>query len=171
MRHQIFLHIVWTTRDREPLIDAKGAVILRRLLPGMARQERARIVELGMVRTHVHALVEVHPTTSIPRLMQRLKGGSSVIVNRERGSSRLNPLRWAKGYSISSVSPLAVERVRSYVRRQPTHHPAEAIRDPRGKISRSQRVALATVGEPSRGFSSGKKEFYPSSNRFARAGL
>ena len=127
MRHRIYHHIIWTTRDRKALINSDTAVVLRRLLPAIATNERARIVELGMVQTHVHTLVEVHPTTSIPQLMQRLKGGSSVIVNRERKTTKTNPLRWAKGYDTTSVSPAAIERVRSYVRGQPTHHPEEAI--------------------------------------------
>ena len=129
MRHRIYVHVTWTTRDRSFLIDKECAFILRRLLPAIAAQERARIVELGMVQTHVHTLVQIHPTTSIPRLMQRLKGGSSVIANRELGTTSRNPLRWAKGYNIDSVSPRAADHIRKYVRSQPTHHPEKAIKD------------------------------------------
>ncbi len=129
MRHRIYLHITWTTRDREPTIDVDSASLLRRLLPAIARQERAHILELGIVRTHVHVLLRVWPTTPIPRLVQRLKGGSSVIVNRERGSTVRQPLRWAKGYNVDSVSRRAVEKVREYIRNQPAHHPGEAIRE------------------------------------------
>ena len=127
MRHKILLHITWTTRERKALIGAEDALILRRLLPAIARQERAKVVELGIVRTHVHVLVQVHPTTSIPTLMQRLKGGSSVLANRERNGSSGSPLRWAKGYNIDSVSTRNFERVRAYIRDQPRHHPDEAI--------------------------------------------
>jgi REP element-mobilizing transposase RayT len=35
------------------------------------------VLSLGIVRTHVHLLVRLHPTTSIPRPVQRLKGGSA----------------------------------------------------------------------------------------------
>jgi REP element-mobilizing transposase RayT len=101
--------------------------ILERLLPSIARQERAVVVELGVVRTHVHVLLKLDPTTSIPRLLQRLKGGSSVIVNRERGSTARGALRWAKGYNIDSISPRAVPAVRAYVRDQALRHPQEAI--------------------------------------------
>ncbi len=119
MRHRLYVHVTWTTRDRDPTIDADSAALLRRLLPAIARQERAHLLELGIVRTHVHLLLRVEPTTPIPRLVQRLKGGSSVIVNRERGSTVRQPLRWAKGYNIDSVSRQAVEKVRAYVRNQP----------------------------------------------------
>ena len=127
MRHRIYLHITWTTRDREPLITSDAAVMLRRLLPDIAAQERVTILELGLVQTHVHVLAQMYPTTAIPRLLQRLKGGTSVLVNRELGSTRVRPLRWAKGYNIDSISPKAVDLVRSYVRDQPRHHPNEVI--------------------------------------------
>jgi len=127
MRDRIHVHVTWTTRQREPLIDAAAMGILKRLLPSIARQERAVVLEMGVVRTHVHLLLRLSPTTSIPRLLQRLKGGSSVIVNRERGSTARGALRWAKGYNIDSISPRAVQAVRRYVRDQALRHPQEAI--------------------------------------------
>jgi REP element-mobilizing transposase RayT len=69
----------------------------------------------------------VHPTTDISRLLQRLKGGSAAVAGKERHSSEGNHLRWAKGYSIRSVSPRNLATVREYLRQQPLHHPTEAI--------------------------------------------
>ncbi len=120
------MHLVWTTRDRARLIDARVATFLQRFLSAVARQERARIVAFGVVQTHLHLLVRLHPTTCIPRLLQRLKGGSAVLANREGHAARAE-LKWAKGYDIESVSPRVVDRVRAYIDAQPQHHPAEAI--------------------------------------------
>ena len=126
MRDRLYLHIVWTTRDRSPLIDASVATFLERFLSAIAQQERSTIVEMNMVTTHVHLLVRVHPTTSIPRLLQRLKGGSAVIGTRE-GYAGSRALRWARGYNVESVSPRAMARVRAYIRDQQAHHPREVI--------------------------------------------
>ena len=97
-----------------------------------------------MVSDHVHLLVALHPATSLPRLVQRLKGGSAVVANREGHAHRGHPLRWAKGYNVETVSPRRVPRVGEYIRRQPQHHPQRAIPD--------VPVASATA-PPSRGFS------------------
>jgi REP element-mobilizing transposase RayT len=126
MRDRLYVHIVWTTRGREPTIDATVARFLFRFLPAIARQERAGVHALGIVRTHVHLLLQLHPTTNISRLLQRLKGGSSVLANRG-GHAAGRPLRWARGYNIESVSPRALAAAREYVLRQPVHHPQEAI--------------------------------------------
>lgn len=69
--------IVWTTRDRHATIDRHRATYLWEHLPIIARQERARILELGIVTTHLHLLVRLHPSTVIPRLLQRMKGGTA----------------------------------------------------------------------------------------------
>ena len=91
--HRLYCHIVWTTRDRAPLIDAGLARFLGKFLRGVARQERARLLEIGMVRTHVHILARLHPTTDVSRLLQRLKGGSAAIAGKEQHSSDGNHLR------------------------------------------------------------------------------
>jgi putative transposase len=100
MRHRLYVHIVWTTRYREPSIGGRVAPFLDAFLPPVAQQERASILEFGIVSDHVHLLVLLHPTTSLPRLVQRLKGGSAVLANREGHAPRGCPLHWAKGYNV-----------------------------------------------------------------------
>jgi putative transposase len=127
----LYYHIVWTTRERQPLIDADGARFLCRYLRVVAKQERTLVLQIGIVSTHVHLLVRAHPTTSVPKLLQRLKGGSSVIgARQDRPGGRT--IRWAAGYSISSVSRRAVPAIREYLRQQPVRHPGEAIPNWRG---------------------------------------
>ena len=65
----------------------------------MARKERAYILEIGMVQTHVHLLARVHPTNPVSSLVKRLKGASSAVAAQE-GLGRLGWLYWAKGYSV-----------------------------------------------------------------------
>ena len=127
MIDRIYCHVVWTTRHRQPLIDTGSARFLCDFLRAVAAQERARILEIGMVRTHVHLLVRIHPTTALSRLLQRLKGGSAAIAGKERHATAGNHLRWAKGYSIHSVSPRSLAAVREYLRAQPLRHPEVAI--------------------------------------------
>jgi REP element-mobilizing transposase RayT len=126
MHHRLYLHLAWTTRDREPLIDATRAVFLCRFLRGSARRHRSYVLEVGLVSTHVHLLLRTHPTTELSRLVQVLKGGSAAVANRELPSGPAS-LRWAAGYSVSSVSASGLDQVRAYLRAQPKRHPAECI--------------------------------------------
>lgn len=100
--------------------------ILVRYLRAAARKHRAYVLEIGMVTTHVHLLIRIHPTSHLSRLMQGLKGGSAMYGNRDE-SLGPSPLRWAKGYSMQSVGSRGLDAVRAYLRSQPTHHPDERI--------------------------------------------
>ena len=127
MRHRLYVHVTWTTRDRAPLITAKVAMFLARFLPAIAAQERAGVLAVGVVSNHVHLLLRLDPATVIARLMQRLKGGSAALAQRERHSPDGEPLRWAKGYNLESVSPGSVPTVVHHLLRQPQRDPHEAI--------------------------------------------
>jgi putative transposase len=127
MHHRLYYHIVWTTLDRTPSIDGATARFLVRYLPAVADRLGAQVLESGLVSTHVHLLVRVPPTTKLPVLLQGMKGGSAAVANREIRSSSTGKLRWAHGYSASSVSEVNLDRIRRYVRLQSAHHPQDAI--------------------------------------------
>ncbi len=127
MWHRLYYLVTWTTRDRSRLIDAGLATFLCPYFRGVARQERAHALEIGMVTTHVHALVRTHPTTDLTRLVQRLKGGNSALAGKGNYSTTGVRLKWAKGYSIVTLGARALMAAREYLRTQPARHPAEAI--------------------------------------------
>ena len=85
------------------------------------------MLEMGIVTTHLHLLVRTDPQTNLSRLVQRFKGGSAHQANVERLGHGADGLRWAKGYTLETVSPRALEVVRQYLRTQPERHPEEAI--------------------------------------------
>jgi REP element-mobilizing transposase RayT len=116
MRDRLFIHVTWTTRDRGRLIDVPRADFLASFLPIVCRQERANLLCIGIVQTHLHLLIKIHPTTQLPRLLQRLKGASATLANRRVAATITRSLRWARGYDVESVSPKAVRAVGDYVR-------------------------------------------------------
>ncbi|MGH7531742.1 MAG: IS200/IS605 family transposase [Gemmatimonadales bacterium] len=125
MRHRILLHIVWTTRVRAPLIDVAGARFLCTTFRALTREHRAAILEIGMVATHVHVLIRVHPLTDLSKLIGRMKGVSSRVAKREE----ICPITWADAYNVESVSVGDEQKLRHYLRAQPYRHPDEAIAD------------------------------------------
>lgn len=146
MRDRLYFHVTWTTRDRVPLLSLELARFLSRFLPAIGRQERVKILALGMVSTHLHLLIRVHPTTEIPRLLQRMKGGSANLAQREGHNGNGPELRWAKGYNIESVSPRQVALVIAYVSHQPEHHPSEAIPGWTG-VTQAQEETVASASD------------------------
>jgi len=118
--------LTWTTLRRLPLIHPRAAAFLRRILPEIARRHDTRVVEIGIVRNHVHLVVELSPRPDLPRLVQGLKGASARIANRDGYMPRAR-LQWASGYDFRSVGVRDLQRAISYVRDQAFRHRELAI--------------------------------------------
>jgi len=84
-----------------------------------------KIVDVEILRTHVHMVVRTPPRIDLPRLVQFFKGGSSHAASRL--PANVLGLRWAPEYSATSVGPRQLDTVREYLRRQANHHPGEAV--------------------------------------------
>jgi len=84
------------------------------------------VIELGIVRNHVHLVIELSPRIDIPRLVQGLKGASARIANRDGVMPRAR-LRWANGYDLRSLGTRDLSRAIRYVRTQAESHPELAI--------------------------------------------
>jgi putative transposase len=118
-RVEVYLHLVWATWDRAPLLapDVRPRVYL--CIREEAARLNAEILEIGGIEDHVHVLLRLPATVTIAMLVKQLKGSSSHLVNHEvlpRG------FKWQGGYGASSVSRRALPKVRDYVRRQEEHH-------------------------------------------------
>ena len=126
MSARIYVHASWTTFARLPLIDGAVAAFLDRFLRVEAGRHGARILETGIVRDHVHVVLELSPTFDVPRLMQGLKGASARLANRD-GIATRESLRWAQGYDLRSVGPRQLRGAIAYVRSQADRHPKQAL--------------------------------------------
>jgi REP element-mobilizing transposase RayT len=125
---RIYGLLTWTTLRRLPLIHPRVAAFLRRVFPEIARRHDAIIVEVGIVRDHVHLLVELSPRPDLPRLVQGLKGASARIANRDGYMPRAR-LQWAAGYDFRSLGVRDLQRAIAYVRDQDRRHPELAIEE------------------------------------------
>jgi REP element-mobilizing transposase RayT len=121
--HQIYFHLTWSTRGRQPMIDGHTCQFLSEYFRRIAAQERVQIVAVAFLRTHVHLLVRTGPSVALSRFVQLLKGGSSYAASRQPGN--VLGLRWNREYSVTSVSPRALQQAIDYVENQARRHPRE----------------------------------------------
>jgi REP element-mobilizing transposase RayT len=123
--HQLYVHLAWTTRDRLPMIDRPTRDFLEQYFRRTAARERADVVALAILRTHVHMLIRTVPRIDLPRLVQFFKGGSSYAASRLPGN--VLGLRWAPEYSATTVGPKQLAEVIRYIEGQANRHPGEAV--------------------------------------------
>jgi REP element-mobilizing transposase RayT len=121
----VFIHLVWTTWDRLPLINADYERPIYRAIGAKCRKLRAAPVAIGGVEDHGHLLVELPATVSLAELVGQVKGASAHLV-----THRLTPgefFKWQGAYAAFSVSPTAVTRVHDYIAAQREHHSMGSI--------------------------------------------
>jgi len=120
-----YIHFVWATWDREPIIEE---AIETRLYAGIAdacRNMKGQPLEIGGTADHVHVLVRLPATVSIAEMAQQMKGISSHLVNHVLKPN--SKFRWQGAYGALSVSPNDVASIRAYIRSQKEHHANDSL--------------------------------------------
>ena len=109
-----FIHCVFSTKERCPLIFASRATELYAYLGGIARGEGFTLIAAGGTANHIHLLFLLPASYPLAQAVQKLKGSSSRWMG--RGFS------WQEGYGAFSVSPSQVPVVKKYIQNQEEHH-------------------------------------------------
>lgn len=118
---QIYVHIVFSTKDRRPfLADRDLRERLHAYLAGTCNNLDCPAIEVGGVEDHVHILCRLGKTMDIAELVRELKRESSKWIKEQ--SPGLSEFYWQAGYGAFSISPADVPRVQHYIRNQEEHH-------------------------------------------------
>jgi len=120
----LIYHIVYATKERQPLIDLEFQPRLYEYLGGTIRGLKATSLEIGGIEDHVHILAKLPPTIAISEFLEKLKANSS-----KGAKSVRRGFGWQDGYSAFTVSESQVERVRNYILNQREHHKKVSFRD------------------------------------------
>ena len=119
-------HLIFGTKNREPLIASMWRDRLHEYLGGVVRGLEGISQGVGGVADHVHLLVALKPRHSLADFMRDLKKSSSAWVAEEIGE---RSFRWQEGYTAFTVSPSGRESVRKYIASQEEHHRRKTFRE------------------------------------------
>jgi len=115
-----WLHLIWTTLDREPMLTKPAAAKASRFLSGYAL-EKGIYMKINYVNPeHVHTLIDLPTSKSIEEVVKLLKGSSSHWINENR--LLRGRFAWGRGYGAFSVSHSHANRVATYIANQEVHH-------------------------------------------------
>ena len=78
---RLFYHIIWATRDREPLISDALATLLHKRIVQKATQLGAIVHAVGGIEDHVHLAVSVPPSVALSEFVRQVKGSSSHFMS------------------------------------------------------------------------------------------
>lgn len=115
-----WLHLIWATLKREPMLEKSAAAKLSVYLKEYADSKNI-FMKINYVNAdHIHALIDLPTKFSIEEIVQLFKGSSSHWINEQelvRGK-----FACGRGYGIFSVSQSNVGEVAAYIANQEEHH-------------------------------------------------
>ena len=119
-------HIVFSTKNRAPLIGASWRSRLHEYLGGTIRGFGGQPEAIGGVADHVHLLVGLRATHCVADVMRELKKASSVWI---RDEMIVDDFSWQEGYSAFTVSATSCPGVKKYIAHQEEHHRTRTFKE------------------------------------------
>jgi REP element-mobilizing transposase RayT len=116
----LFVHLVWATWDRRPLIAPAWERQLYRVVESEAIGMGCSVVAINGMPDHVHVLLSLSTTTCLATLVKQMKGVSSHWANERR----IHPdhFKWQGSYGAFTVSRWDIPTIAEYIHRQKHHH-------------------------------------------------
>ena len=116
----LVFHVVFSAKERRPLIHDSFRPRLFEYLSGLARNEFRGTLAVGSTENHVHGLLVLAPDTPVADAMRGWKALSSKWVHETFPDEA--DFGWQEGYGAFSVSQSNVPQVADYIEKQAEHH-------------------------------------------------
>ncbi len=118
--YKIWLHIVWSTKDRFPFLSPEIRKELFTHIHEIASKNEYHLSLINGTEDHVHCLFSLNPKLAISKLINEIKGESSHWLNEQKFlKARFS---WQRGFAAFSVSESGVKKVMRYIKEQKEHH-------------------------------------------------
>jgi putative transposase len=116
----VLLHIIFSTKNRVPLITPQIADELYPYLATICKGCKSPAHKIGGIEDHVHIVCSLSRTISIAGLIEEIKTNSSKWI-KTKGNGFLH-FAWQNGYGAFSIGQSQHEKVKQYIESQREHH-------------------------------------------------
>jgi putative transposase len=123
---RFYYHLIWATKNREPLIAAAEAITIERSFTTLFNDVDVIPHATAVLSDHVHLAVSIPPRHAVSDVIKRLKGASSHAVNEGRGFSG-SRFAWQPEYGALTFGDASLDRIVGYIRNQESHHANQTL--------------------------------------------
>lgn len=124
---RVILHIIFSTKDREPWLDADVRPRMHAYLATIGRNLGAEAFRVGGAADHVHLVATLPRTLSQAKFVEEVKKLSSKWI---KGlAPKYQGFYWQRGYGAFSVSPSQLDALLEYVTTQEEHHRGRSFQE------------------------------------------
>jgi putative transposase len=119
---QLYYHIVWATKNREPILTPQVEPVVHDLLRGKAIGLEAVVFALNGAEDHVHMIAAIPPKIAVARFIGQVKAVAATRFNKSGLPG--GPLFWQEEYGVFSFDGKRLANHIAYVQQQKEHHAA-----------------------------------------------
>lgn len=119
-------HVVFSTKERNPLIDREWQSNLHAYIGGIVRDLGGVPECVGGIVDHVHLLIGLKATHRLCDVLRDIKVSSSKWIHETKA---LREFAWQDGYGAFTVSDNRCEAVKHYIQNQEAHHQTRTFQD------------------------------------------
>ncbi|MEI6562242.1 MAG: IS200/IS605 family transposase [Verrucomicrobiota bacterium] len=123
----LLVHLVFSTKDRLPLIGPSVRAELHGYLAEVARNMECECFRVGGMADHVHLAIGLSRTVAVANLVKDLKTSSSKWMKGR--SPELYAFAWQRGYGAFSVAPGDQQTLLDYINNQEEHHRTRSFQE------------------------------------------
>jgi REP element-mobilizing transposase RayT len=123
----LIYHIIFSTKDRRPIIKERYQARLYDYIGGIIRSQGGVLIEIIGTEDHVHVLAKLRPDKALSGVIRELKSNASGWMHDIFPD--LEDFTWQRGYGAFTVSESNVREVQHYITRQKEHHQKKSSRD------------------------------------------
>jgi len=124
---KLFYHIVWSTKNREPIITSGIEQQLHYYIAKKAISLGGIVYAINGIDDHVHLAVSIPPSMSISKFIGQIKAVASVRINQSGLCDQ--KFYWQSSYSIFTFRESELAEIARYVKRQKQHHAKRRLRN------------------------------------------
>lgn len=120
-KHLLHYHLVWVVKYRRTVLTRKIGDRVKEICLQIAQEQDCAITAIEADSDHLHLLIQLKPTHSIPKLVQLFKGRSARFIFLEFPEIK-NRLwgghLWSPSYYICTVGGAPLSTIKNYVESQ-----------------------------------------------------
>ena len=119
--YQCSYHIVWTPKYRYRILEGDIAKAMEDKIRTICEWKDIEVLELNVMKDHVHMVATIPPRESISEVMGILKGKTAIALFKGIPGLKKKPYWgnhfWSRGYCVTTIG-MDEEKIRRYVKYQ-----------------------------------------------------
>jgi putative transposase len=121
----IYVHLIFSTKDRVPCLNASMRPQLFAYLATLVRDLGCECPRVGGTADHVHLAVRLSRTATVADVVEGIKVASSKWIK----AQGISLFSWQPGYGAFSVGPADLKALVAYIDSQEEHHRKKSFED------------------------------------------